>query len=166
MMSPTHHLVGGSTAFVATTALNAPTLVVAVAVAGATAASSLPDVDQRIKLLPHRGLTHYPILQIAFFAALGALAAAWAPEFRSIIVVLAMSMALGCVMHSVADAMTIERNGIRLLWPLSRRGYHLMPWSLRTRVGSESRSERVFVAVWVLAVLIYAYAHFGPQINA
>lgn len=165
MMSPTHHLIGASSAFIATTAVNAPMPVVVTAVIGSTMASSLPDVDQKIKFLPHRRLTHYPALQAAFFAALAAAVAAYAPELRAMIVLGAASLTFGCVMHSVADAMTVDPAGIRLLWPISRRGYHLLPWSLRVRVSSNFwGSERAFALIWCGFVLIYAYARFRHHI--
>jgi membrane-bound metal-dependent hydrolase YbcI (DUF457 family) len=88
------------------------------------------------------------------------------PEFAGLIVVMAASLALGCVMHSAADAMTVDKHGIQLLWPISRRGYHLLPWSMRVWVGTKSRSEKAFVAIWCGFVLIYAYAHFGSLISS
>jgi membrane-bound metal-dependent hydrolase YbcI (DUF457 family) len=139
---------------------------VGVAVIGATMASSWPDVDQRVKFLRHRTVTHYPALQLAFFALIALAGAAYAPEFAGLIAAAAAAMAFGCVMHSAADAMTVDKHGIQLLWPLSRRGYHLLPWSLRVWVGSKSRSERAFVAIWCAFVLIYAYARFGHLISS
>lgn len=133
---------------------------------GATAASKLPDIDQKIKWLRHRKETHRPLLQIAFFALLAALAISWAPEFRDLIILFAASMVFGCVMHSVADSMTVQKDGIELLWPLVRRGFHLAPWSLRVWVGRKSTSERVFCAIWLGFVLIYAYARFGHLISS
>lgn len=165
-MGTTHQLVGGSTAFVATTAAGASMGVVAAAVICAVAASPLPDVDQKIKFIRHRGPTHWPFLQVAFFAACAVAGAHYAPENSGLVVVTAASMALGCVMHSCADAMTVEKNGIQLLWPLSRRGYHLLPWSMRVWVGNKSRSERAFVVVWCVFVLIYVYASFRHLISA
>lgn len=165
MMGPTHKLVCGSTAFVATTAVGAPMLVVAASVVGAAATYDLPDIDQKIGI-PHRRLTHWPSVQIAFFAGCGLLAVRYAPEFSWLIAVMAASMAFGCVVHSLADAMTVDKDGIQLLWPFRRRGYHLLPWRLRVRVGTKSRSERWFLRVWMLLVLIYAYAHFGSLISS
>jgi membrane-bound metal-dependent hydrolase YbcI (DUF457 family) len=140
-------------------------IVVATAVFAAAAGSCLPDDAERLIRGSHRRITHYPALQLAFFAALGAVGAHYA-EYDVLIVVAATSLALGCVMHSIADAMTVDRSGIRLLWPISRRGYHLLPWSWRVWVGSRSRSERLFVVIWCGFVLIYAYARFSNHISS
>jgi membrane-bound metal-dependent hydrolase YbcI (DUF457 family) len=138
---------------------------VIVSVIGAVAASPLPDVDQKIGI-PHRRVTHWPSMQIAFFAACAFAGAYLAPGFTQLIAVLTASMAFGCVMHSCADAMTVDKHGIQLLWPVSRRGYHLLPWSCRVWVGNKSASEKAFVAIWMAFVLIYAYARFGHLIFA
>lgn len=164
-MNQTHRLVGGSTAFVVTTAVGLPPEVVVGAMLGAVAGSSMPDDAEKTLHLPHRKITHWPAVQIATWAGIAALATSQLPRFALIIWCTAAFVVFGCVMHSVADAMTVERNGIKLLWPLSRRGYHLLPWSMRVWVGSKSVSERVFVALWSAFVLIYAYAHFGHLIS-
>jgi hypothetical protein len=166
MMGPTHKLVGGSTAFVATTAVGAPAVVVVIAVISAVVASPMPDQAEKVLHLRHRRLTHRPSVQMAFFGAWGLAGSVLAPQFVGLIAVMAASLAAGCVMHSVADSMTVEKDGIQLLWPLSRRGYHLLPWSLRVWVGTKSRSEKLFVVVWCAFVLIYAYAHFRSHISA
>jgi membrane-bound metal-dependent hydrolase YbcI (DUF457 family) len=166
MMGPTHKLVCGSAAFVATTALGLPAVVVAASVVGSASTYDLPDIDQKIGL-PHRKITHWPSVQIAFFAACGLLLAHYyPPKFDWPIAILAASMAFGCVMHSIADSMTIARGGIQLLWPFRLRGYHLAPRRWRVEVGSKSRSERRFIAIWCGFVLIYAYARFRHLIFA
>lgn len=168
MMAPTHKIVGGTTAFVVTTAVGLPVEFVVASSVGAAMGSSLPDdVEKLLHIRPHRqNLTHYPFAQLVFFALIAVAGAVYAPAFASLIAFACVSLAFACVMHSVADSLTVEKGGIRLLWPISRRGYHLMPWSMRIWVGSKSRSEKVFVVVWLLAVLIYTYAHFGSLIYA
>lgn len=166
MMGRTHSLVGGSTAFVATSAIGLPWPYVGIAVACAMATSSLPDIDQKVKFIPHRRLTHYPALQLAFFALVVFIVTIAAPGLAGLAAAIAIPMAFGCVVHSCADAMTVDRHGIALLWPISRRGFHLLPYSMRVSVGSKSRSEKVFVVVWMLVVLSYAYARFGLHISS
>src|SRR4051812_37589724 len=141
MMGPTHALVGGSTAFVATSALGLPWEYVGVATVCSAATSSLPDDAEKWLRLPHRKTTHRPAVQIAFFGLLAVAASLAVPTFATLAVLLAAPLTLGCVMHSCADAMTVERHGIQLLWPISRRGYHLLPRFMRVWVGSKSRSE-------------------------
>lgn len=153
--------------------------VVAGGVAGAT--SSLPDNMEIVLNFPqrrfrprwafkyfpsvsHRHLTHYPLLQIVFFAGVAAAIIHFAAAPAGFLEATAGAAALGCVMHSVADSMTVEQHGIALLWPINRRGYHLMPRPLRVWVGSKSRSEWVFVACWCALVLCYVYVRYRHQI--
>lgn len=167
MMAPTHRLVGGTTGLVASSAVGLPVPVdVAVAlIAGAS--SSLPDDLEKLLRLSHRRLTHYPVVQMTVIALLfGGLATLLQPPAPTLIVVgLAGSVALGCVMHSVVDSMTVDPRGIALFWPIKRRGVHLMPRSLRVWVASDSRSETAFCVVWVSIVLCYLYVQFGYLIR-
>lgn len=189
-MAPTHALIGGTTGFVVSTAaapaLGAPIpfdlAVVAFAVALAAASSSIPDnlekpprwvVKRAPKLaklfpqLPHRTVTHWPALQLGVIAALTfALSLVSGVSLGLVALAITGPVALGCVMHSVADAMTIDPRGIQLLWPISRRGYHLTPRWARVRVATGSRSEWVFGVVWCLLVLTYTYARFRHSIPA
>lgn len=160
MVNRTHRIFNGSSAFVATTAVGLPPVAVAAAVGGAVIAASLPDNAEKILRVPHRRLTHWPSVQVAFFAAMATAVAIYAPEFTAIATVVAASLAFGCVLHSVADAMTVDKNGIQLAWPISRRGFHIIPWSWRVWVGNNSPSERRFVVIWCVFVLIYAYARY------
>lgn len=166
MTGQTHRLIGGSTGFVISTAVGASMPVVAAISLIAFASSTAPDHLEKKIGLNHRRLTHYPAMQLVFIAALTyAIAMVMRPEPWPAVVIGA-GLAVGCVMHSVADAMTVDKHGIQLLWPLSSRGYHLMPWSLRVWVGRKSTSERVFCVIWLGFVLIYAYARFGYLITA
>lgn len=151
--------------------MSVPIVIASVAVA--TAASSLPDdLERGIKLgrrrvlkLDHRRVTHRPFVQALAAAALFyGLVSFCGPEYTAYAAVVAGSLLFGCLMHSVADGMTVHPDGVQYFWPLSRRGYHLLPRFMRVWVGSRSRSERLFVVVWVLGVLIYAYARFSPDI--
>jgi len=136
--------------------------------ASAVAAMSSPSPDRIEKIfhLEHRKITHRPAIQLAVIVAITyALAILMRPEPWPALMIGA-GLAFGCVMHSVADAMTVEKDGIELAWPISRRGYHLLPWGMRVWVGRKSTSERVFVAVWVAFVLIFVYARYGNLIFA
>jgi hypothetical protein len=174
-MGPTHRLVGGTTGFVVSTAavpaLDVPSYVslgvVATAVFLAAAASSAPDNLEKLLRVKHRTVTHWPALQLAVVGVLTVVVSI-ASGLPVALVVLAITgpVALGCVMHSVTDAMTVDPRGIQLLWPLSRRGYHLLPRSLRVWVGTKSRSEWAFVVVWCLVVLSYTYARFRHHITS
>lgn len=166
MTGPTHRLIGASSGFIAASVagLSIGVCVAAGGVAGAT--SSLPDqLEKRIRAR-HRRLTHYPLLQIAFFAVVAAAIIHFAAAPVVPLEVIAGAAAFGCVMHSVADSMTVEQHGIALLWPISHRGYHLMPRPLRVWVGSKSRSEWVFAACWCAFVLCYVYVRYRHSIPA
>lgn len=167
MMGPTHRLVGGTTGLVASSAAGLPVPVDLAVALIAGASSSIPDDLEKLLHLPHRRLTHYPVIQMAAIGILfGGLALLLKPPMSSLIVVgLAGSVALGCVMHSVVDSMTVDPRGIALFWPIKRRGVHLMPRSLRVWVASDSRSEMAFCVVWVSIVLCYLYVQFGYLIR-
>lgn len=196
MIGRTHKFFNVSAAFVALTAAGAP-LVVAGAVSGAAGVSaSWPDVVEKPLHLPHRGPSHWPLVQAAVLSLPVIAAAIWLPGVLDRLVAgigvphtlvahlavsalvaarqfavpcvaaLAAIMWMGCVWHSVADAMTVDREGIKLLWPISRRGFHLAPRFLRTRVGRDSRSEKVFVVAWCTFVLSYIYVRYHEQITS
>ena len=178
MMADTHKIIGGSSALVlgaaATLVTNAPdyleVLAVALVAPTAAAASSIPDSAEKVLHLPHRKLTHYPSVQILMSALMAFAFIHYTSIPDLAVAMLAGGVAFGCLMHSIADAMTIDRRGIALLWPFTRRGFHLMPYRMRVRVGSGSRSERVFAVAWsvlmVGIVLSYIYARFRHQISA
>jgi membrane-bound metal-dependent hydrolase YbcI (DUF457 family) len=127
----------------------------------AAMSSPAPDRFEKLLKLKHRRLTHYPASQLTFIALLTYAAAMIMRPEPWPALVMGAGLAIGCVMHSIADAMTVDKHGIALLWPVSQRGYHLLPWSLRVWVGRKSVSEKVFCIVWLGFVLIYAYARFG-----
>lgn len=166
-MAKTHRLVGGSTAFVAGVSVGFPLVVVAgVSVLAAAASTSPDDVERPVKIkrltiwpgLPHRQITHYPVVQLSIVAVLALVMLSASPLDPVVVLYLTGALAVAWVMHSVADAMTIDRRGIALLWPIRRRGYHLLPRRLRARVGSSSLSEVVFCVVWTTFVLCFTYA--------
>lgn len=166
MMAKTHRLVSGSTAFVATTAVGIPIYVCGAAAGVSALASSWPDDVEKLLHLKHRRASHWPSVQAIVLGVPVAAAAIWLPVATLAVAALAVAAWLGCVMHSVADSMTVEQHGIALLWPISRRGYHLLPRPLRVWVGSKSRSEWVFVACWCAFVLCYAYVRYRHYIPA
>jgi hypothetical protein len=182
-MAGTHRLVSGTTGFIVANVAGLPIpgdLMVA-AVAGVSA--SIPDdlekvlrpkwlskrfprLAKKIPLFKHRTITHYPAMQLAVLGGLVYLAVHYGIAPTVICVAFASAVAWGCFMHSCADAMTVDPRGIALLWPISRRGFHLLPYHLRVRVGSKSVSEIVFFVVWSVIVLSFLYARFRHQISA
>jgi hypothetical protein len=168
MTGRTHRIIGTSSGFVAASAVGLP-IVICVAVGGvAGATSSLPDQAEHWMRSSHRRLTHYPLLQIGLFASIAAAAISFSAAREGLVLVFIGAAALGCVMHSVADSMTVDKHGIALLWPISRRGYHLLPRRMRVWVGSKSRSEWTFAACWCVFVLSYVYVryrHYLPPLS-
>jgi membrane-bound metal-dependent hydrolase YbcI (DUF457 family) len=160
MVAKTHRLVSGSSALVAVTAVGLPISIAAPAAGVAALSSSWPDDVEKLLRLKHRRASHYPSLQAVVLSVPVVAAAIWLPVAVLIVAALAVAAWFGCVMHSVADSMTVEQHGIALLWPISRRGYHLLPRSMRVWVGTKSRSEWVFAALWSLFVLSYLYARY------
>jgi membrane-bound metal-dependent hydrolase YbcI (DUF457 family) len=176
MMGPRHQMIGGSTALIATTAAGLPIPVDVAVVAVAAASSSLPDQIEtwvnfvgrklHIKLLqiPHRRLTHWPSMQIGVVAVIAAALLELTSAEALYVLPVAAGVGIGCLAHSLADAMTIHPQGIQLLWPISARGYHLLPHALRVKVGSKSRSEWLFSAIWAAFVLSYLYVRYRHQV--
>jgi membrane-bound metal-dependent hydrolase YbcI (DUF457 family) len=103
---------------------------------------------------------------VAVIGLLAYLAVTYAVAPVAVVYGLATAVEVGCLTHSLADAATVDPRGIRLLWPIRRRGYHLLPRSWRVRVGTRSTSELVFSIVWSAVVLSYLYARFRHQIPA
>lgn len=58
---------------------------------------------------------------------------------------LPVATAIGCAVHLAGDALT--RDGIPLLWPLSRRDFHLLPPFLRFTTGK-------FAEHWIVSLLL------------
>jgi membrane-bound metal-dependent hydrolase YbcI (DUF457 family) len=90
----------------------------------------------------------------------------WLPVALLYVAALAFAVWMGCVGHSLADAMTVAPGGIKLLWPLIGRGFHLLPRFARVWVGRDSRSEKVFVLAWCAFVLYFLYARYRSYIPA
>jgi membrane-bound metal-dependent hydrolase YbcI (DUF457 family) len=162
MTGRTHRLASGSAAWVGVVAAGAPAYLAAGAAVVASLTASLPDDVEKPLHLPHRSVSHWPLVQLLVFALPVAAAAYWSPVREAVLAVAALAAAgwLGCLFHSCADAMTVQASGIKLLWPISRRGYHLLPRRMRVRVGRDSRSEAVFFVVCSVIVLCFTYAHF------
>lgn len=164
MTGKTHKLIGGSSAFVVSASVGLPISLVAGVTAVAAAASSLPDDAEKWIRSPHRTVTHWPLLQLAVFALPVIAAAIWLAAFAVVIGWLCAAAAFACLMHSIADAMTIDPRGIQLLWPISRRGYHLVPRNIRVKVGRDSLSEKAFCVALVAIVLCFTYVRYRHQI--
>lgn len=89
----------------------------------AVALARLPDVDRRLPLVAHRGITHTPafVAVVAVGACLAghllAVGAGFEPARWGTGIGAATATSLGS--HLVADALTPR--GVPLLWPVSRR---------------------------------------------
>lgn len=127
----------------------------------ACCAALAPDIDHpqgkfrrklgivgRITLfwLSHRGITHtLPALAVVTLAACHFVPGA-----------LALALVVGYSSHLLADLVTVQ--GLPILWPLSGRSFHLLPYPFRLRTGS--RTEWMFaivmagVEMWMIDVLM------------
>lgn len=90
--------------------------------------ATLPDYDQRIPLIKHRGVTHTLWFALAVGGVLGALGSAAFWEQGTVIALTAglFGFVFGTasiVSHLLADVITPA--GIRPFWPLSKRKYTL-----------------------------------------
>jgi len=162
-MAKTHRLVSASTAFVVPCVAGAPVVLAAAAGTVAALTASLPDQVEKPLRLPHRTVSHYPLVQLGVFSL--PVLAAWHWMAAAVVLVgpIAASAWFSCLMHSVADAMTVDPRGVRLLWPL-KRGFHVLPRRMRVRVSSKSTSEWVFFVVWSALVVCFIYARFRQEI--
>lgn len=170
MTGRTHVLIGATTPLAAGVTIGAPLVYVGAVSIISAAVSRLPDLAEKPlgrkkPIFKHRTITHYPALQIVLVIAL-AFAASVAGAPADVITAASVGAACGLVMHSVADAMTVDPSGIRLLWPISRRGYHVLPRSLRVWSDRRAASQWVFAAVWCLLVAGLIYARLRHQIPA
>lgn len=98
--------------------------------AGAFATCRLPDLDNRIDGISHRGWTHTVWFGILVAALVGLLVLiSTVPIFGMpawvIAVLVALAAYLGIISHLVADALTVgsERHAIRPFYPLSRQPF-------------------------------------------
>lgn len=183
MTGRNHRVLNAGTTFVALTAAGASLPLAAAGSTVSAAAARWPDLVEEPLGLPHRGPSHWPSVQALVLALPVIAAAIWLPVATISLTILAHTITIrlpilictaalaaatwiGCVLHSVFDAMTVERGGIKLLWPFYWRGIHLMPRYLRVRVGRDRPSEWVFVALWCMIVLSYLYVRYHDQIAA
>jgi inner membrane protein len=92
--------------------------------------ATLPDIDHRLPLIPHRGPTHslvFAALVGGIFAAVGAVlevaggGTAWSIAGLSLPVVGFAIGALAILAHLLGDALTPA--GVNFLWPVSTRTY-------------------------------------------
>ncbi|ELZ17270.1 membrane-bound metal-dependent hydrolase [Haloterrigena salina JCM 13891] len=118
------------------------------------ALSTLPDCDQKVPLVEHRGPTHSLVFALLVGAGLAGIAATFAgsgsPLLGAGLVGFAFLVgALSICSHLFADALTPM--GIRPLWPLSSRRYTLAV----TRTANPL-ANYVLLGLGVAAVLVGA----------
>lgn len=153
MNGPTHELTGVTVALAAGEAAGLPLAQRAAITAAAFASSRWPDVDQRIRFIPHRGPTH-TLIACALVARLaGVLVALVAPEWAPFV---AAGVAVGYGAHLFADALNLVP--VPILWPL--RGVRLLPYGFRIEVGSAA--ESFYAALMGVALLGVAYLTVVP----
>ena len=92
--------------------------------------ATLPDIDHRLPLIPHRGPTHslvFAALIGGIFAGIGAVVeivgggATWSIAGLSLPVIGFATGALAILAHLLGDALTPA--GVNFLWPVSARTY-------------------------------------------
>lgn len=122
------------------------------------AAASLPDLDQRLRLFPHRTFTHSLVgiiclastllgLRALIFAVLAMQHIAMLPEEQRFSQVVLIALPLACCFHILGDLITIR--GVALFWPKAM-DVRLVPkkWSIK----NQSWSEYLVVAFLFAAV--------------
>jgi inner membrane protein len=103
--------------------------------------ATLPDVDHRLPLVEHRGVTHTPVFALAVGAVVGAVAFAGATLAPALLGTPLEAAAFGAFVgtygvlaHLLGDVVT--PSGVPLLWPLSGRDFTLSLWTAKNRVAN------------------------------
>ena len=118
--------------------------------------ATLPDVDHRLPLVEHRGVTHTVPFALGVGGVLAAAAYATTsvlPFFDSPTVAAAFVGGLGAygvLAHLLGDVLTPA--GIPLLWPLSGRSYSLSLWTAKNPIANYVLLELGAFATAVTAV--------------
>lgn len=107
------------------------------------AAASLPDLDQRLRLFPHRTFTHSLVGIVCLLGALFSLRAlacavlmgqhiAVVPAEQLLGQMVVIALPLACAFHVLGDLVTIR--GVALFWPKAVY-VHLLPtrWSIKNQ---------------------------------
>lgn len=82
--------------------------------AGAIITSKLPDIDQKTKLLRHRGETHSIVWPIILY-----IASLYMTNGRNIVI----GAIIGLLSHLALDLM--NGKGIEIIWPLNSKNYRI-----------------------------------------
>ena len=158
MMGATHTLVSVSTTAVVCSLTHQPPETSALLIGGAAMTARLPDIDQRIPFLEHRGpVTHSP-WAAGLFTLCAIIALAFTPLGPALAVPLGLGLGAGVLTHQLADALTLS--GVPLLWPLRTDDLHLLPSGLRIR--TDGSMETIFGAMLALAVAYYFWSTYAP----
>jgi membrane-bound metal-dependent hydrolase YbcI (DUF457 family) len=154
-MGQTHMLVSGAGAAVIAVATKADIQTAGCLVGGSLATAKLPDIDQRIPFIEHRGpLTHSPYMAV-WFTILSMVALAFATGSVQLAGDIGLGLGLGVLLHQMADAMTIS--GVPLAFPIHSRDLHLLPEGMRIR--TDGPMETVFGVLFAMAVVYYLWSH-------
>lgn len=173
MMAGTHTLVSVSTTAVLCSLTHQPPETAGILLAGAAATASLPDVDQHIPRLEHRGPATHSLWAAGLFTWVAIVALALLPLGPELALPfdlgrvslapgdfalpLGLGAGAGVLFHQLADALTLS--GVPLLWPLDRDGKggtvdrHLLPPGLRIR--TDGPFEKVFSILFIAAIAYY-----------
>lgn len=129
------------------------------------AAASLPDIDQRLCLFPHRTFTHSLVgimcllsallgLRTLVFAVLTTQHIVMSPEEQLFSRVVMFTLPLACCFHVLGDLITIR--GVALFWPKAMY-VRLVPkrWCIKNQHWSE----------YLIVVFLFAFVALGIALN-
>ena len=138
MKSSTHIIGGVLAALVLAKVLDIPPIQL---IPAAIITSTLPDVDQKVKILRHRGQTH----SLAFVAVF---ILVWCKISRNEIV----GLIIGIASHLALDM--LNGKGIELLWPMNSKNYRIMDLKYNGVVENILIGMMVVGIIWIGGKLI------------
>lgn len=145
-MKGTTHIAAGALSALAAYKLGICTQPIEI-LAGAIITSKLPDIDQKLPLLRHRGQTHSIICPILLYIASGYYS-------RSLL----LGMAIGWISHIIIDL--FNGKGIEILYPLSKQNYRIMDIKYN---GIIENVLLVLMCVGIIFIIISQYVTIDIQ---
>ena len=163
----THRFAGictGATVALITMPLNNPDdyLKVGILTIASGIGAFIPDIDEpssyigsKLKFLSkiikstcgHRGVFHYPFIVGCFFALLTFCSLNYNYPYKEMVDLFFTGIILGYASHIFVDSLTIK--GISLLWPVTRKSFHLL------RLETNNKTHQIFVKLIFFIFLIY-----------
>lgn len=146
-MSPKTHLCAGLMA-AAICCQYAPHHTIEIVV-GALCTANMPDIDQDVKLLRHRGQTHSLIWPMILY-----IVSQYPIQGRYIV----LGMAIGWLSHLICDL--LNGKGIEAIWPLSKANFRIAD------IKYDGAGERVIMYICIIGIVVNMVGYNNIKIIA